>query len=234
MYMKMVFFGAALFFTQHLLAVPPDLRCEKNWGEMQWEGMTFHRYHLRAEDFPPDKTYKLIVENCDGMRTETFDYKANKRGNLILVRPDENYEDDIYLICSAKRGERLTFWMQSGDDAYAVELVPFPLTTRSKKGAMLSLELQGEKGEQFLFTAHKMEPCEEVSMFLETKEGRILVKNGEASEYGEMSALIDLPSEQGGGEAKAILKRRNEEAALGFVWGPAALKIVGACCFEIK
>jgi hypothetical protein len=234
MNMRMILLGAALLLAQRLLAGEPDLRCEKNWGEMRWEGMTFHRYHLRAKDFPPDKTYKLIVENCDGVRTETFDYKVNKRGNLILVRPDEDYKDDIYLICSAKRGEKLTFWMQSNDDAHAVELVPFPLTMRSKKGAVLSLELQGEKGEQFLFMAHKMEPCEEVSLFLETKEGRVLVKNGETSEYGEMSALIDLPSDQSGGEAKAVLKRRKEEAALGFVWGPPALKIVGACCFEIK
>lgn len=232
--MRLGFIGGFALLTHQLLAAEPELRCEKNWGEMQWQGMKFHRYHLRAEDFPPDKTYKLIVENFDGVRTETFNYVANKRGHLILVRPEENYKDDIYLICSAKRGERLTFWMQSNEDAYAVELVPFPLTTRSKKGAKLDLELQGEKGDRFLFIADKMEPCEEIELFLETEQERVLVQKGEATEYGTLSALIELPMDQAGGEAKAVVKRRNEEVALTFVWGPAALKIVGACCFEIK
>ncbi len=232
--MKIRFFVAILVLVQSLVAGEPDLHCEKNWGEIKWQGMKFHRYHLRASDFPPSKTYRLIVENYDGQRTETFDYVSNQKGRLILMRPDEDYEDDIYLICSAKRGERLIFWMESQDDAYATELVPFPLGMKSKKGVKLDLELKGEQGEKFLFTGNDLEPYENVDLFLEIKNERVLLNSSETSEYGELSAMIDLPEDPDGGEANLILKRKNEEIVFPFSWGPPALKIVGACCFEIK
>jgi len=232
--MRIGFFVAVPLLAQALVAGEPELRCEKNWGEVQWKGMTFHRYHLRANDFPPNKTYRLVVENFDGVRTEAFDYVANKKGHLILVRPDDNFRDDIYLICSAMRGERLTFLMESKDDSYVAELIPFPLEARSKKGAKLSLELRGEKGNKFLFIAENLKPYEDVELFLEVKKQRAFVKTNGTSEWGELSAIIELLDDPHGEEAKLILKREKEEAALGFVWGPPALRIVGACCFEMK
>jgi hypothetical protein len=224
----------SLILTQGILAAEPELHCEKNWGERTWEGMKFHRYHLRAEHFPPNKKYRLIVESFDGIRTETFDYLSNKRGHLILVRPDKNHGDDIYAICPAKRGERLTFWMKSEDDAYSTQLVPFPLEMRSKKGVILNLELHGDKGEKFLLSAEELEAYEEIELSLAIQSTQAVVKTGKVNEYGELAVLIDLSSDLHGGEAKLILKRKKEQIVFPFQWGAPALKIVGACCFEIK
>jgi hypothetical protein len=226
-------FFAILFLAQGILAAEPQLRCEKNWGERTWEGMKFHRYHLRAEDFPPNKTYCFIVESFDGIRTETFSYVANKRGHLILI-PPEDFEGDIYAICPAKRGERLTFWMKSADDAYATQLVPFPLEMKSKKGVKLDLELRGEKGDKFFLTAEDLQSYEEIELFLVIQEKRVPLSPGKANELGEFFAMIDLPTDPHGGAAKLILKRKGEEINFPFQWGAPALKIVGACCFEIK
>jgi hypothetical protein len=231
--MRGEFFAVALFLFQNISAAEPQLRCEKNWGERTWEGMKFHRYHLRAEHFPPHKTYLLIVESFDGVRTEAFSYIANQRGHLILIRP-EDYEGEIYAICPAKRGERLTFWMKSEEDAHATQLVPFPLEMKSKKGVRLNLELKGEKGEKFLLTVDHLQPNEEVELFLVIGEQSVLLKPEQTSEFGEFSAMVDLPADPHGGEAKFILKREKEEINFPFQWGAPALKIVGACCFEIK
>ena len=137
-----------------ITAAEPHLSCERKIGEMNWEGMVFHRYQLRAENFPPAQKYRLIVASFDGTQTETFTYLSNKRGHLILM-PPEDVAGDLFAICPAKRGERLTFLMQleGGDEAYATDFIPFPIEKKSKKGARLSLELQGEKGETFLFLA---------------------------------------------------------------------------------
>ena len=232
--MRWGFLIAILILIQGVQAEEPQLRCEKNWGERTWEGMKFHRYHLRAERFPPNKKYRFIVESFDGIRTEIFDYVANKKGHLILIRPDEDYKDEIYAICPAKRGERLTFWMKSEEDAYFTQLVPFPLEKRSKKGIKLNLELQGGQGEKFLLSAEELESYEEIELFLLIQGKQVQIKTDEANQYGELSAVIDLPTDPHGGEAKLILKRRKEEIVFPFQWGAPALKIVGACCFEIK
>jgi hypothetical protein len=231
--MKGGFLTATLFLAAAMWGAEPELRCEKNWGERKWQGMKFHRYHLRAEHFPPNKTYSLVVESFDGVRTETFNFVSNKQGHLILVRPDD-YKEEIYAICPAKRGERLTFWMKSVDDAYATQLVPFPLEMKSKKGIKLNLELRGEKGDKFFLTAEELESYEEVELFLVIQGEPVGLKPGEVTEYGELSMMIDLPADLSGGEAKLILKRKNEEVVFPFQWGIPALKIVGACCFEIK
>jgi len=212
----------------------PELYCEKNWGERTWQGMTFHRYHLRANHFPPDKKYRLVVESFDGMRTETFDYISNKKGHLILVPPDEDYKDEIFAICPAKRGEKLTFWMKSEEDAFSTQLIPFPLEMHSKEGAKLHLELQGQKGEKFLFIAEDLEANEEIELFLAIEGKQSLLCCEKTSSDGELNKMIDLPSDAHGGEATLILKRQQEEVVFPFQWGTPALKIVGACCFEIK
>ncbi len=232
--MRLGFFVVTLILIRGIWATEPELHCEKNWGERTWEGMKFHRYHLRAEHFPPNKKYRLVVESFDGIRTETFNYVSNKKGHLILIRPDEDYKDEIYAICPAKRGERLTFWMKSEDDAYCTQLVPFPLEMRSKKGIKLNLELRGEKGDKFLLSAEELETYEEIELFLAVQGNQVLLKKEEVNEYGELTALIGLPVDPHGGEAKLILKRKKEQIVFPFQWGTPALKIVGACCFEIK
>jgi hypothetical protein len=231
--MRLRFFIAALVLAQGIWAVEPKLRCEKNWGERTWEGMKFHRYHLRAEHFPPHKKYRLVIESFDGIRTEAFDYISNKRGHLILIHP-EDYQEDIYAICPAKRGERLTFWMESEDDAYCTQFVPFPLEMRSKKGVKLNLELRGEKGEKFLLSAEELDAYEEIELLLAVQGTQILLKTEEVNAYGEFTAMIDLPVDPHGGEARLILKRKREQIVFPFQWGAPALKLVGACCFEIK
>jgi hypothetical protein len=231
--MKVGFLVAAFFFNMLIWAKEPELKCEKKWGERTWQGMKFHRYHLRAEHFPPDKTYSLIVESFDGVRTEAFNFVSNKKGHLILVRPND-CQEEIYAICPAKGGERLTFWMKSADDAYGTQLVPFPLGMKSRKGAKLNLELLGEKGDKFLFTAEDLESYEEVKLFLVVQGQQIMLDPGGVTEYGELSTLIQLSGDLNGGEAKLILKTEREEVVFPFQWGVPALKIVGACCFTIK
>ncbi len=232
--MRTQFFLFTLMLMQGIWAAGPELHCEKNWGERTWEGMKFHRYHLRAEHFPPNKKYRLVVESFDGTHTETFNYLSNKKGHLVLVRPDEDYKDEIYAICPAKRGERLTFWMRSEEDAYCTQLVPFPLEIRSKNGVTLNLELRGEKGEKFLLSVEELEAYEEIELFLAAQENQVLLKTEQVNEYGELTAIIDLPVDLHGGEAKLILKRKKEQIVFPFQWGAPALKIVGACCFEIR
>jgi hypothetical protein len=224
-------FSIFLLVTASVCSAEPELYCEKNWGERTWQGVKFHRYHLRANHFPPHKKYRLIVESFDGVRTETFDYISNKKGHLILIHP-EDYKDEIYAICPAKRGEKLTFWMQSEEDAYFTQLIPFPLEMRSKKGAKLHLELQGEQGEKFLLVAENLELEEEIELTLCVQDTRSLIPHEKAD--GQLRAMIDLPSDPHGGEATLILKRQREEIVFPFQWGAPALKIVGACCFEIK
>lgn len=232
--MRWAFLMTILMLTHGIKAAQPQLHCEKNWGERTWEGMKFHRYHLRAEYFPPNKRYRFIVESFDGIRTETFDYMSNKKGHLTLIRPDEDYKDEIYAICPAKRGERLTFWMKSEEDAHFTQLVPFPLEMRSKKGVKLNLELCCGKGEKFLLFAEEFESYEEIELFLFVHGKQVPLNTDEVNQYGELSAMIDLPPDPQGGEAKLIVKRKKEEIVFPFQWGAPALKIVGACCFEMK
>jgi hypothetical protein len=216
-----------------LFAVEPQLRCEKVWGEMTWEGMEFHRYKLRAEHFPPQKTFMLIVKSFDGTQTETFTYRSNQKGHLIL-EPPEHFAGDMYAICPAKRGERLTFVMKSEEGAYSTEVVPFPLQMKSKKGVKLNLELQGEKGDKFLMVVEGLKSNEKVEVLARLNEQMFTFEVPQATPLGELFTLLVLPETQEGGTAQLILKRKQEEISFPFEWGAPALKIVGACCFEIK
>ncbi len=223
-----------LLLTHPLIAKEPQLSCERKIGKMTWEGMEFHRYRLRAENFPPKQTFQLIVKSFDGTETETFKYLANKRGHLILI-PPEGPKSDIYAVCPAKRGERLTFLMKSLEEGkmYAAELVPFPLEIRSKKGIKLNLELYGEQGEKFLLSGHGFKPKEAVSLALHA-DGKQFDLDVEVTQLGDLFTQIVLPTDSAGGEAKLILTRKNEEVVFPFEWGEPALKYAGACCFEIK
>jgi hypothetical protein len=124
--------------------------------------------------------------------------------------------------------------MRSQEDAYFTQIVPFPLAMRSKKGAKLHLELRGEKGEKFLFLVEELESYEEIELFLSIQGEQVLIKTNEVSESGDLSTMINCPTDLHGGEAQLILKRKKEEIVFPFQWGALALKLVGACCFEIK
>ena len=225
---------AILLLVQPLLAKEPQLRCEKKFGQVDWEGMVFHRYALRAENFPPKQTFRLIVKSFDGTETETFRYYANHRGHLIF-QPSEEEMGDIYAICPAKRGERLTFLMQSEKDgkSYSTDIIPFPLEMKSKKGIKLNLELQGERGEKFLLFAQGFDPHEKVRLHLHINEQEIDLKPN-VTALGDLHILLHIPLNSEGGEAKLHLSRKNEQVVFPFEWGAPALKLVGACCFEIK
>lgn len=182
-----------------LFAAEPQLSCEKIWGEMTWEGMEFHRYKLRAENFPPQKKFQLIVRSFDGTETETFTYNSNKKGHLILEPLKNVVEGDIYAICPAKRGERLTFVMRSDEFSYTAEVVPFPIEMRSKKGVWLNLELQGDKGEKFFLSAEGLKANENVELYVDLQQGeKISFVVPQATPLGELFTHLTFPEDQEG------------------------------------
>jgi hypothetical protein len=232
--MKALRILAVLALTQSLCAAEPELSCEKKFGKVDWQGVTFHRYALRAENFPPRQTFRLIVKSFDGTQTETFRYYANNRGHLIF-QPSEDYEGDIVAICPAKRGERLTFVMQSeqNEEAYAAEIVPFPLEMKSKKGIKLNLELQGVQGEKFQLFATGFKPNEPVTLTLWVGK-EAFDKEVSVTPLGDLYTRLDIPLQGVEGDAKLVISRKSEKIVFPFEWGAPALKLVGACCFEIK
>ena len=64
--------------------------------------------------------------------------------------------------------------------------------------------------------------------------GEKIPLDAEVTQLGDLCRKIQLLEDPIGGEAQVILKRKNEEIVLSFQWGAPALKLVGACCFEIK
>jgi hypothetical protein len=232
--MKALSILAVLVLAQSLFAAGPELSCEKKFGQLDWQGVVFHRYALRAENFPPRQTFRLIVKSYDGTETETFRYYANHKGHLIF-QPSEDYEGDIVAICPAKRGERLTFVMQSeqGDEAYAAEIVPFPLEMKSRKGIKLSLELQGIQGEKFQLFATGFKPSEPVTLTLWVG-GDAFDLEAAVTPLGDLYTKVDIPLQATEGDARLVVARKSEEIVFPFEWGTPALKLVGACCFEIK
>lgn len=232
--MKWLGFFTALILSLPLFAKEPQLTCEKKFGQVDWEGMVFHRYALRAENFPPKQTFRLIVRSFDGTQTETFRYYANTRGHLIF-QPSESENGDVYAICPAKRGERLTFVMKAEEsgEAYTAEIVPFPLEMKSKKGIHLNLELQGDQGEKFLLFAQGFDPHEKISLILQVN-GKETNLEPVVTVLGDLCAQVHLPPHPEGGKATLLLSRKKEQIAFPFEWGAPALKLVGACCFEIK
>lgn len=216
-----------------LTCLEPQLSCERKWGEMEWEGLTFHRYCLRAKSFPQDKKFHLIVKSYGGIQTETFTYLANRKGHLIL-QPKEGEKGDLYAVCPVKKGEKLTFIMRSEDlqEEVSVDVIPFPIQMKSRKGVELTLELQGEKGEEFSLRATHLKKGEKVSLSYQyggKQHGLTPVVN----EHGELVTTLTFPNGESG-KAQLILKREEEEILVNFDWGESALKWVGACCLQIK
>lgn len=233
--MKWRFVAAVLFLAQPLMAKEPQLSCEKKFGQMTWEGMVFYRYRLRAENFPPKQIFWLVVKSFDGTQTQTFKYCSNHRGHLILQPPEDIEGEIIYAVCPLKRGERLTFLMQSEDEqqVYATDIVPFPLEMRSKKGVRLNLELQGEQGEKFLLFAQGFDPHEHVVVSI-VVDGKEIGMDSKVTGLGDLCLPVCMPAGTSGTEAKLVVKRKSEEVVFPFQCGAVALKCVGACCFEIK
>jgi hypothetical protein len=232
--MKWRFVVVVLFLAQSLMAKEPQLKCEKKFGQMKWEGMVFYRYRLRAENFPPKQTFQLVVKSFDGTQTKVFKYRSNNKGHLIL-QPPEDIKGEIYAICPVKRGERLTFLMQSeeGKEVYATDIVPFPLEMQSKKGVRLNLELQGEEGEKFLLFAQGFNPHELVVLSL-VVDGKEIEMESKVTSLGDLCLPVCMPAGTSDGEIRLVVKRKSEEVVFPFQCGASALKYVGACCFEIK
>lgn len=214
-------------------AEEPELWCEKKWGELTWEGIRFERYRLKAEHFPPEQKFRLVVKSFDGTSTDTFTYLSNKKGHLIF-QPEEPIDGDVFAICPLKRGERLTLLMRAekGDVSYGTDFIPFPLEFKSKSGVVLHLELQGEKGEKFLLFIEGLKSKEEIILSYGFEEKTIPV-DIQVTPLGEVATVIAFPAESQGGEAKILLKRKREEILFPFVWGAPALELVGACCLEL-
>ncbi len=232
--MRVQIIAAALLLAQPLIAKEPQLSCERKFGEVKWEGKVLRRYALRAKDFPPRQQFRLVFKTFDGTKTKTYSYLANQRGHLIF-QPPEYIKGEIYALCPARKGERLTFAMEaeSGEETYETDLVPFPLHMRSKKGLRLNLELQGNRGEKFFLFAQGLKPHEKVELFLEI-EGKKLPVESTVTSLGDLCAYILPSGTEEGGEARLLLVRKNEEVVFPFQWGAPALDYVGACCFEIK
>jgi hypothetical protein len=225
-----------LFLTQTLCAKDPELSYKRKFGEVTWEGMKFHRYCLRAENFPHQQGFKLVVKSFDGTQNETFRYVANRRGHLILQRPEDlQGEEDIYAICPVRKGERLKLAMQAeeGEAFYEVDFIPFPLEMKSKKGIRLHLELKGVLGEKFLLLAQGFKPHEPIRLQLQVDKDQIDL-DAKVTSLGDLCTMIERPQGVTGEEVKLFLKRKNEEIVFPFAWGAPALQLVGACCLEIK
>jgi hypothetical protein len=216
-------------------AKEPRLSCEHKWGQVTWEGLVLKRYQLRAHHFPPGEQFHLVVKSFDGMQTETFTYEANQRGHLIL-KPVDHIQGEIYAICPLKRGERLTFYMLSDDKTkqYASDVIAFPIEMKSRREARLSMELMGEEGERFLLKGESFDSREllEVRYRFGTEEERHEIN---ASEWGTIEEIITVPSTARAlKQGKVIIKRKREEITFPFNCNQEALKIVGACCIEIR
>lgn len=233
--MRLIFLLAAILTFCAAHAHEPQLFCEPKWGEMEWEGMHFKRYRLRADHFPADQKYRLVVLSFDGTRTETFTYQANKKGHLIVQLDDPN-QKDVYAVCPLKRGERITFLMQPEQDGqtYGTNVVIFPLQMQSKKGVTLSLELQGENGEQFALFGNGFKPEESVQITCRFNSLDIPIE-GTVDASGALQAQIVLKIEEGSEtQATVVIKRQKEEILFPFACGEPAIQIVGACCLQIK
>jgi hypothetical protein len=104
---------------------------------------------------------------------------------------------------------------------------------RSKKGLKLNLELQGTLGERFFLFVQGLKPQEDVELVLQWKEKTFPLESTVTS-LGDLCCTILFTDELAGGEAKLVLKRKNETVVFPFQYGEPALAYMGACCFEIK
>jgi hypothetical protein len=214
----------------------PKLSCEKKWGEVDFQGKRFIRYRLRAKDFPAGQSYRLFVKWFNGEEAETFSYKANGRGHLIL---QEKRKEPLYALCPVKKGERIEFMMRSEEDPNAltvVSVVPFPLQLNTKTGVELSLELKDKEGSAFHLQGKGFTPGE-VLRAVSSFQGQEFSYMVTASPDGAVSfpMVFDMRGQEGG-ECLLTFKRieAGENITLPFQVGKGALEIAGGFVLEIR
>jgi len=218
-----------------LYAHEPQLKCEKKWGEIDFQGKRVMRYRLRANHFPRGMRFRLFVKWFNGEEADIFTYKANQKGHLIL---EQMRRDPTYALCPLKNGERLFFVMKAEDGSplsTQISIVPFPIALKTKSGLNLSLELQDPEGE--VFQLHGEGFCSgEVFELTTLAEG----KEHNYSVIASSQGVIDFPvklslSDRDGGDCSLIISRSNKERVmLPFKAGRAALSLAGAFALEIK
>ena len=212
----------------------PYIYCQKKWGELKWEGLKIRVLKLRAEQFPPGKTYTLFIQNCDGSRTQVFDYKSNKNGHLIIDLKEDLKKGAPFAVTPLRRGEKLSYSMLSEDrsEEFMTSIVPFPIET-FKNGASLAVELLDAKGTAFVCVGQGFNPGEQVQVRCKSGE-KICQEMIRVGEDGAFKCPL-WPSVEGkdSGTASVSVKRKKEEIAVPFAWGREAQEFVGAICLQI-
>lgn len=213
----------------------PYLYCQKKWGELKWEGLKIQVLKLRAEQFPPGKTYTLFIRNCDGSETQVFNYTANKKGHLIIDIDNELKKGAPFAVTPLRKGEKVSYCMYSPDrsEKFTTSIIPFPIEA-SKDFTTVSLELLDPKGEAFVCIGKGFMPGETVQVVC-TSGDRVSQEVISVDENGRFNYLL-WPSvkDQETGSAKVTVKRQNEQITVPFVWGRQAQEFVGAICLQIN
>jgi len=212
----------------------PYLYCQKKWGELKWEGLKIQVLKLRAEQFPPGKTYTLFIRNCDGSETPVFNYTANKKGHLIIDLDSELKQGAPFAVTPLRKGEKVSYCMYSPDRSEKIitSIIPFPIEA-SKEFATVSLELFDPKGEEFACFGKGFTPGERVQVIC-TSGDQIHQEAVIIDQNGNFNYLL-RPSIKGQetGTAKVTVKRQNEQISVPFAWGRQAQEFVGAICLQI-
>ena len=213
----------------------PRLECEKKWGEIVFQGKRIMRYRLRASNFPEGARFCLFVKWFNGEEADTFFYRANHRGHLILE--EKRKKDPLYAVCPLKNGERISFLMKSEKEPFLnteVSLVPFPIAKNTKSGLKLSIELLGQDGDLFRVLGSGF--CSgEVIELLASFQGKEQRYRAIASSQGVLDFPVQLELiDRDGGECLLTLGRAKEEIPFSFHVGRAALAYAGGFVLEIK
>jgi hypothetical protein len=213
----------------------PYLYCQKKWGELKWEGLKIQVLKLRAEQFPPGKTYTLFIRNCDGSETQVFNYTANKKGHLIIDIDKELKQGAPFAVTPLRKGEKVSYCMYSPDrsEKITTSIIPFPIEA-STDFTTVSLELLDPKGEAFVCVGKGFTPGETVQVIC-TCGDQVIQEVLSIDGSGSFNYLLN-PSvkDQETGTAKVTVKRQNEQISVPFVWGRQAQEFVGAICLQIN
>lgn len=212
----------------------PYIYCQKKWKELKWEGLKIQILKLRAEKFPEGKAYTLIIRNCDGSETEVFNYVANKKGHLIVDITEDLKKGIPFAITPLRKGEKISYCMLSEDqtEKYITSIVPFPIEVEGDQGSV-SIELLDVKGESFMCVGQGFQPNKEIQVTCQSGQSneRSWVR---VNERGGFHCPI-YPAIEGkeGGNAVVLIKTKEEQLSLPFVWGKEAQEFIGAICLQI-
>ena len=213
----------------------PHIYCQKKWKELKWEGLKIQILKLRAEKFPEGKSYTLVIRNCDGSETEVFNYVANKKGHLIVDMSDDLKKGIPFAITPLRRGEKISYCMLSQDqtEKYTTSIVPFPIAVSTEQGSVC-IELLDVKGESFMCVGEGFQPHAEIQVICQSEQSvhQSLVR---INERGGFHCPV-YPSVEGkeSGNAKVVVKTKEGQLSVPFVWGKEAQEFIGAICLQIK